>query len=122
MPLGSGPLVLIVGVCASGKSTLAQGLRAHGYATRSFSQEHSGSARVWRHRKPALLVLLHCQFETIQSRRSIAWGRRAYVQQLVNLQDARQSADIVIQTDGLTPAQLIAAVVPFVDKLREPIV
>ena len=45
---GSAPLIAIVGVCASGKSTLAKALRERGYNARQVLQEHSYVPYMWQ--------------------------------------------------------------------------
>ncbi|MGI6641328.1 MAG: hypothetical protein ACOX48_07615 [Limnochordia bacterium] len=104
------PLILIVGVCASGKTTLSGGLRALGYNARSLAQEHSVSPRFWRRRQPDFLILLHCELSTIKARKGVTWGMSSYEQQKDVLRDAREHADLVLTTDGLTPEQLISYV------------
>jgi deoxyadenosine/deoxycytidine kinase len=72
------PLIVIVGVCASGKTTLARGLRELGYQVRTFAQEHSVSRRLWQRLDPDLLIVLECSYETIRRRKRISWGRDRY--------------------------------------------
>ncbi len=104
------PLILIVGVCAAGKSTLSQGLQALGYNARSFAQEHSVSPYVWQRRKPDFLILLDCEYETVKSRKLISWGMHKYKAQKTILADAHAHAHLVVKTDKFTPQELIAYV------------
>lgn len=104
------PLILIVGVCASGKTTLSNGLQGLGYNARSLAQEHSVSPRFWQRRQPDFLILLDCKLETIKARKDIAWGRKRYLEQQAILQHARAHADLVVTTDGLAPHELISYV------------
>ncbi len=104
------PLVLIVGVCASGKTTLSTGLRKFGYNARSLAQEHSVSPRLWQYRRPDFLILLHCEYSTIKQRKQISWGPNRYEQQLKVLQNARESADLIVYTDDLSPQELVSYV------------
>lgn len=101
------PLIVIVGVCASGKTTLFDGLQNLGYNVRSFSQEHSVSGTTWKLLKPDLLILLDCRYETIKKRKQISWGRERYRQQQKMLAQARQAADLIIETDHFSPEQLV---------------
>ena len=101
------PLILVVGVCASGKTTLRTGLKARGYNARSLAQEHSVSPRLWRRMQPDFLILLDCQFSTIQRRRDVKWGLDRYAQQKESLADAKENADVLVTTDGFTPQELV---------------
>lgn len=93
-----GPRVVIVGPCASGKSTLATGLREHGYDAVVCSQEHSEIATLWRHYEPDALIALDVELETIRSRRGNEWPETIYLAQLKRLAAAREVADIVIDS------------------------
>jgi len=104
------PLILVVGVCASGKSTLAKGLRELGYHVRSFAQEHSVSRRLWQRLDPDFLILLECSYETIRRRKRVSWGVDRYRRQLRLLANARAQADLIVRTDGFTPEQLVSFV------------
>ncbi len=101
------PLIVVVGVCASGKTTLAEGLRHLGFNVRSFAQEHSVSGRMWQRLKPDFLIVLNCQFDTIQQRKNISWGPKRYAMQQKLLENARENADLVVQTDDMAPEELI---------------
>ncbi len=110
--------IMIVGNCASGKSTLAKGLRELGYEAHGFSQEHSYSSKVWTRRNPDILILLQCRYETIKERRDIAWGLETYKKQLQTLEHARRHAHLIVATDGLHPEELVADVHEFLQKQR----
>jgi len=101
------PLIVIVGVCASGKTTLGNGLRNLGYRVRTFAQEHSVSRRLWQYLHPDVLVFLECSYETIRKRRRAFWGVERYRRQLNWLEDAREQADLIVRTDGFSPEQLV---------------
>lgn len=101
------PLILIVGVCASGKTTLSTGLRERGYNARSLAQEHSVSPRFWMRRNPDFLILLDCAYATIQRRKQVSWGLERYYTQKKILAHAREHADAIVVTDNFTPDQLI---------------
>ena len=59
------PLIAVVGVCAAGKSTLVQALRAEGFNARQVLQEHSYVPNMWqRITNPDLLIYLDCTIET----------------------------------------------------------
>ena len=89
------PLILIVGVCASGKTTLGQGLRSLGYKVRTFAQEHSASRRLWQRLDPDYLIVLECSYETVRRRKQVTWGVNRYRRQLWLLAHAKAHADLV---------------------------
>ena len=92
--------VVIVGPCASGKSTLAAGLREHGYEVTICSQEHSEIPTFWQHSGPDVVIALDVDLATIRERRGSDWPESIYRAQLHRLSLARSSADLVI--DGTT--------------------
>ena len=58
-PSPARPLIGVVGVCASGKSTLIKGLKERGFNARHIAQEHSYVKDMWKRiTNPDLLVFL----------------------------------------------------------------
>jgi deoxyadenosine/deoxycytidine kinase len=107
-------LIKVVGVCGSGKSTLVKRLRALGFEARQVSQEHSYVPDLWSRfgREPSVLVYLEASLETVQRRlNKKSFTRWMYEEQKERLAHARSHADIVVQTDGLTPDEVAAEVV-----------
>ncbi|HHT42352.1 MAG TPA: hypothetical protein GX014_03020 [Firmicutes bacterium] len=101
------PLIVVVGVCASGKTTLGAGLRGLGYQVRTFAQEHSVSKHLWQRLDPDFLILLECSYETIRRRKRVSWGVKRYRKQLALLSNARAHADLIVRTDGFSAEQLV---------------
>lgn len=102
-------LIGVVGVCASGKSTLIKGLIQQGYRCRHIAQEHSYVPDMWyRLSRPDILIFLQVSYETTLKRKNLNWNKSEYETQLQRLQHARQNAHIVIDTDLLTPEELVA--------------
>ncbi|NLY10594.1 MAG: hypothetical protein GX020_02730 [Firmicutes bacterium] len=101
------PLIIIVGVCAAGKTTLQNGLRKLGLNAHSIAQEHSVSPRFWRRKNPDVLIYLECTYETTKQRKAVRWGIETHNRQKEILKDARENADIFITTDGFLPEELI---------------
>ncbi len=111
------PLIGVVGPCGSGKSTLIAGLEAHGYRCRHIAQEHSYVPRMWQViSHPDLLIFLHSSFETSTARRQLNWQLTDYEEQGRRLAHARAHAHLVIDTDGLSAAQVLARTLSFLDK------
>ncbi len=88
--------IAIVGICASGKTTLVRGLREAGYDAYNVAQEHSCIHDFWNkhHMIDATLAAVH-------KRRVVYWGQDRIDMQHERLADARKHADLYIQTDHL---------------------
>ena len=102
-------LVGVVGPCGSGKSTLVLALEALGHRCRHIAQEHSYVPYMWRRiTNPDVLIFLQASFETCTSRRRLNWIEADYLEQLSRLAHAHQHADLTIQTDNLSPQEVLA--------------
>ena len=109
----------LVGVCASGKTTLGARLRVYGYKIKHIAQEHSFVKDMWKRiANPDLLVFLDVSFETAMQRRRLDWNPADYAEQQRRLEHARQNADLYIQTDDLTPAEVEAKVIAFLEDVQ----
>jgi cytidylate kinase len=107
----SSPLIGIVGPCGSGKSTLASSLASRGVRCRAIAQEHSYVPAMWqRLTKPDLLVFLEASYETCTRRRRLNWELPEYSEQLRRLEHALEHADLRVETDRLTPSEVLQAV------------
>ena len=100
-------LVVIVGVCGSGKSLLADGLRAAGYDARPVAQEHSLVPELFLHPHPDAVIYLEASDETVARRKQTGWEPRQLASQRERLKLARERADMVLQTDGASPEELL---------------
>ena len=102
------PLVGVVGPCGSGKSTLIAGLEKYGYACRHIAQEHSYVQAMWQKiAKPDILIYLSASFPISTARRQLTWQQKDYDEQMRRLEHARQHANLLIDTDDLTPEQVL---------------
>lgn len=90
--------VVVVGPCASGKSTLAARLRAHGIDAYVCAQEHSEIESLWRHLDPDLVIALDVDLATVRARRGAEWPETIFREQLRRLSGARAAAAVVIDT------------------------
>lgn len=99
------PLV-VVGPCASGKSTLVECLRREGIPARSVAQEHSAVPDLFAQRPGSGVIYLSAQWPTAHRRRPQSLGYPQYAEEMRRLQAARQAADLVVHTDGLLPAEV----------------
>lgn len=93
--------VVVVGPCASGKSTLAERLRAHGVDAYVCAQEHSEIETLWRHLGPDVVIALNVDLATVRARRGADWPEAIFREQLRRLTAARAAADVVIDTTSL---------------------
>jgi deoxyadenosine/deoxycytidine kinase len=109
-------LIGVVGTCAAGKTTLAHGLRLLGYHAKPIAQEHSYVPDMWlRLTHPDVLIYLEVSFPLTIERRKLEWTREEYAEQLHRLRHARQHAHLTIDTDSLTPEEILTRVHAFID-------
>jgi deoxyadenosine/deoxycytidine kinase len=114
MTTSKNPVVGLVGVCTSGKTTLGARLKAHGYHVRHIAQEHSFVKDMWqRIAKPDLLIFLDVSYEVSKQRRSMDWTLSDYKEQQRRLVHAREHADLHIQTDLLNAEEVEAQALAF---------
>ena len=106
--------VAIVGVCASGKTTLVRGLREAGIDAYNVAQEHSCIHRFWQKHAPDLLIMIDATLPAIKKRRVVYWDEERLVVQHKRLADARAHADLYLQTDALDAAAVLATVIAFI--------
>ena len=106
--------IVVVGPCASGKTTLVRGLWAHGFAgARVVAQEHSGVPDLWKMRgQPQVLIYLDARLATIATRQRRAdWTPEYLSEQVRRLQSAWAACDLYLPTDDLTPDQVLTRVI-----------
>ena len=112
-------LIGVVGPCGSGKSTLIAGLERYGYVCRDIAQEHSYVPTMWQKiSKPDLLIFLEASFPVSTARRKLSWQKKDHDEQLRRLNHARQHANVVIDTDDLTPDQVLRKVLDYLKDLN----
>jgi deoxyadenosine/deoxycytidine kinase len=109
--------VVIVGPCAAGKTTLAARLTARGVDAHECAQEHSGVGYMWRViARPDVLVYLDASLPTIRARRGTEYPADYLETLRGRLADARVHADFYLPTDELTPEEVTARVMEFIEK------
>ena len=110
------PLIGLVGVCAAGKSTITAHLRALGLRAKPIAQEHSYVKDMWqRISHPDLLIFLDASFPISTARRKLNWFESDHAEQQRRLLHARQHADLIVDTDALTPDQVLDLVLAFLE-------
>ncbi|MBN2115634.1 MAG: hypothetical protein JW730_03640 [Anaerolineales bacterium] len=112
-------LIGIVGPCGAGKSTLSAGLKNHGYTCRHIAQEHSYVQAMWQKiTKPDILIYLNASFLVSTRRRKLNWQPKDHEEQLRRLSHARQHANLLIDTDDLTPEQVLQKVLDYLKEIN----
>ena len=113
------PLVGVVGVCASGKSTLIKGLAQIGFSMKHIAQEHSYVKDMWKRiTNPDALIFLDASFPVTLSRRQFNWTEEDWIEQQRRLIHARQNADLVINTDYLSVDEVLQSAIKFIENLK----
>jgi len=108
-------LIGVVGPCAAGKTTLVDGLNRLGIKCRHIAQEHSYVPAMWKKiTNPDVLVYLDVSYPLTITRRQLNWTQAEYQEQLHRLRDARAKADIFIQTDRLSPQEVLQVVLNYI--------
>lgn len=109
-------IVGLVGVCASGKTTLGTKLKAQGYHVKHIAQEHSFVPDMWQKiGQPDLLVFLDVSYEVAMQRRQLNWTQPDYDEQQRRLAHARANASFYLLTDGLNADEVAQRVLDFLD-------
>lgn len=112
-----GPLVVVVGPCAAGKSTLAAGLRRLGFRAMVSGQEHSDIPTLWQRADPDVVVALDVDLATIRRRRDDeGWPAWLYALQRERLLQAERAAAIQIDTTTNDADGVLAAVAAFLEE------
>ncbi len=107
------PLVL-VGVCAAGKTTVSGLLRNRGIIAKPVAQEHSRVPDLYK-RTGDWVVLLAATWETVHRRRRLSWDTSFYRTEWDRLGTARQEACLIVHTDWLTAEQVAQRVARWFD-------
>lgn len=107
-------LIGVVGPCGAGKTTLVEQLNHHGYQARQIAQEHSFVPQMWQKiSNPDILIYLHASLPIIIERKKFKFNHKDYLNQISRLAHARKHADLSIDTDELTPQQVLNITLEF---------
>jgi hypothetical protein len=111
------PLIGVVGPCASGKSTLVARLTQRGINARHIAQEHSYVPSMWEKiTLPDILIYLNVSFLTTIQRSNLDWTILEFQEQIFRLRHAYDHADLLIDTDKLSPETIEKMVVSFLTR------
>lgn len=111
----NGPRIVVVGHCASGKSTLVRSLQDRGYEAYVAAQEHSEISTLWAHQHPDVVVALAVSATCVRRRRTPSWPDWLHQTQTRRLRAAFAAADVVIDTDQLDQTAVLFAVLAFLE-------
>jgi dephospho-CoA kinase len=108
-------IVGVVGACGSGKTSLCKNVHGDAFELRHIAQEHSYVKDMWKRiTNPKFLIYLDVTYENTIKRKRLNWTRAEFDEQLQRLEHARQNADLVIDTNGMTEAQVAQKVLEFI--------
>lgn len=112
-------LVVVVGPCGSGKTTLVKRLQALGYTARAVAQEHSQIDELWKHGgTPDALIFLDASPATITRRRCNEFPEWLYKIQIERLASARRNATFYLHTDRVPSAEVQRRVIEHLRTLQ----
>jgi deoxyadenosine/deoxycytidine kinase len=107
----------LVGVCGAGKSTLKNNLANYPYRVRQIAQEHSYVPDMWeRLANPDVLIFLEASYPISQHRKSFSWTEAEYQEQLHRLRHAYRNADLFINTDEISPEEVLDQVLTYLQE------
>ena len=95
--------IVVVGPCASGKSTLVAALRELGYDAHVSGQEHSEIGSLWQRSRPDVLIALDADIDAVRARRGWSWPEWLHDLQVRRLRLAWNAADVRLDTSALNP-------------------
>jgi thymidylate kinase len=96
---------------------LVERLQQRGYNAREVNQEHSYVPTMWQRRTdPDLLIYLDVSQETASKRRRSEAGATWWKALNQRLQHAYRHADLLVETDDLTPGEVLNRVLSFLDR------
>ncbi len=105
----------VVGPCGAGKSSLVAGLKTEGILVRHIAQEHSYVPDMWKRlTNPDILIYLEVSYENTILRRKLDWTYTEYTEQLHRLHHAREHANLYIDTNPLTYAEVLTTALRFI--------
>lgn len=111
-------LVIVVGPCGSGKTTLVAWLKTQGYTARAVAQEHSVVHDLWQHGgMPDALIFLDATPPVISDRRRNEFPAWLYDIQIERLADARAHTTLYLHTDQLVAAEVQRRVLAHLQQL-----
>lgn len=112
--------IVVVGPCASGKTTLTRALTRAGYDARACGQEHSGVPDLWRRMQGDVLIALDVDIATLRSRRGESWPAALLDRQHERLAQAYAAADLVLDSGRIDQRGVYSAVTRLLSQPARP--
>ncbi len=114
------PIIKVVGVSASGKSTLVKELRQAGYDARPVSQEHSAVRQLWKQFGiTKVMIYLDVSLEAQQARRSdVEWDQAARAEEIDRLSNAQENAELRIDTSQMQPQEVCKIAFSYLESIN----
>ncbi|NMP22514.1 hypothetical protein [Sulfobacillus harzensis] len=120
MPASPTNPVVLVGVCAAGKTTVSHILEERGIVAKAVAQEHSQVPELYR-RTGSTVVMLCASWRTVHQRRALSWDPAFYRTEWDRLRDARHHAGLIVHTDSLNPEQVADVIEDWLHRQRIPV-
>ncbi len=99
--------IVVIGPCASGKSTLVHSLCDAGFDATVCAQEHSEIPTLWRHYEPDMVIALTLDLATLRNRRDEDWQDDLLATQMGRLAVGFAAASVVLDTSLLDSEQIM---------------
>ena len=113
----AGPRIVVVGPCASGKSTLVARLKQLDFDAYAVAQEHSAVRELWKRKDPDVLIALDVSLDAVRARRSPTWLEAVYERQHERLASAYAAADLTIDTARHDADEVVTIVCDWLQRL-----
>ena len=111
MPSPDPRRIVVIGPCASGKTSLTSHLQRLGYDALACGQEHSEITELWRHQEPDVVIGLRIELDTLRRRRSSDWPEEIYDRQMTRLESGYRNADLMVDSDEIDQEEVADQVV-----------
>lgn len=100
-------IVGIVGPCGAGKSTLIRSNALKQYELHHIAQEHSYVPDMWKKiSNPDILIFLDASYPATIKRKKLDWSYEEYLIEQQRLANARENADLYIDTTELPSSEV----------------
>jgi len=108
--------VVVVGVCATGKSLLVRALAEAGYDAYECAQEHSYVPTMWKQLcHPNILIYLDADISALKNRTSSALSARDLKEQRRRLRHALVHCDLHLHTDTISVKEVRDRALRFIE-------
>jgi len=89
----------------------------HKIHARNIAQEHSHVKDMWKRlTNPDLLIFLQVSYPVAQIRRKLNWNISDFEEQGRRLRNALEKADFILDTDLLSPEEVLEEILHFIEE------